>query len=108
MPWLAGLARKTIAGRKSLNLARRERAERRGGGRVVNEATLAGSDGDGRRGASSLDEGLATLPTQEFDLHTEELLTTLDIVALIRRRVPDRIDGSLSERFVLARFAPQL
>lgn len=67
------LAKMTV--RKSLNLARRERAERRGGGRVVNEATLAGRDDDG---GGSLDEALATLPTQEFDLHTEELLMTLD------------------------------
>ena len=72
------LAKMTV--RKSLNLARRERAERRGGGRVVNEATLAGrdDDGDGRGGGGSLDEAMATLPTQEFDLHTEELLMTLD------------------------------
>lgn len=70
------LAKMTV--RKSLNLARRERAERRGGGRVVNEATLAGRGGDGDGGGGSLDEALATLPTQEFDLHTEELLMTLD------------------------------
>ncbi len=68
------LAKMTV--RKSLNLARRERAERRGGGRVVNEATLAGNDDE--RGGCSLDEAMATLPTQEFDLHTEELLMTLD------------------------------
>lgn len=62
--------------RKSLNLSRRERAERRGGGRVLNEAALAGRDGEG--GGGSLDEALATMPTHEFDLHTEELLMTLD------------------------------
>ena len=68
------LAKMTV--RKSLNLTRRERAERRGGGRVVNEAALAGRDADG--GGGSLDEAMATLPTHEFDLHTEELLMTLD------------------------------
>ena len=68
------LAKMTV--RKSLNLSRRERAERRGGGRVLNEAALAGGDGEG--GGGSLDEALATMPTHEFDLHLEELLLSLD------------------------------
>ncbi len=68
------LAKMTV--RKSLNLARRERAERRGGGRVLNEAALTRRDDDG--GGGSLDEAMATLPTHEFDLHTEELLMSLD------------------------------
>lgn len=66
------LAKMTV--RKSLNLSRRERAERRGGGRVWNEAALAGGD----EGGGALDEALATLPTHEFDLHTEEMLMSLD------------------------------
>ena len=71
------LAKMTV--RKSLNLSRRERAKRRGGGRVLNESALAGRDGGGAFGeGGSLDEAMATMPTHDFDLHTEELLMQLD------------------------------
>lgn len=52
--------------------ARREGAEKRGGGRVVGEGTLARPDGS----PLPLDEA-AVLPSAEFDLHCEELLSQL-------------------------------
>jgi DNA-directed RNA polymerase specialized sigma24 family protein len=60
--------------RKSLKQARREKAAKRGGGRVIDEAGLAGADGEDDR----LAELAAQMPSQEFDLHCEELLGMLD------------------------------
>ena len=60
--------------RKSLTQARRERAAKRGGGRVIDEAGLVGADGDVGR----LAELAAQMPSQEFDLRCKELLEMLD------------------------------
>ena len=63
-----------ITVRKSLNQIRRERAEQRGGGRVFNEDAFGDDDTDG----PGLDQALAQMPVQEFDLRVEELLNLLD------------------------------
>lgn len=63
----------TMTTRKASNHARRENAERRGGGRIMDEGALE-LDGD----ANSLDQRLAVLPSQDFDLWSEELLQLLD------------------------------
>lgn len=60
--------------RKALRQARRQRAQRRGGGKVLDEADLARPDGTPLR----LDELAGPLPAGEFDLHCEELLLSLD------------------------------
>lgn len=59
--------------RKAGQQQRDERAAKRGGGRVLGEDQLAGRDEVGR----PLDELAWTLPTQEFDMQMEELLTGL-------------------------------
>jgi DNA-directed RNA polymerase specialized sigma24 family protein len=63
-----------ITANKARTQARREAAEKRGGGRVVGEAALAGPDGS----PLPLDEAGASLPTAEFDLHCEDLLNRLE------------------------------
>jgi DNA-directed RNA polymerase specialized sigma24 family protein len=63
-----------ITARKARRQARRELAERRGGGRVLGEAALARPDGS----PLPLDEAAADLAPAEFDLHGEELLDRLD------------------------------
>jgi len=60
--------------RKARRQARREGAQKRGGGKVVGEAALARADGTPLR----LDEIAGTLPAAEFDLSCEELLLQLD------------------------------
>ena len=68
----------TITVRKALKQARREGAQKRGGGKVHGESSIAGlPHGEGKD--VQLDEALAQLPTQEFDLHCEELLLALDV-----------------------------
>jgi RNA polymerase sigma factor (sigma-70 family) len=62
-----------ITVRKSLKQARRERAQKRGGGRVLNEDALDGRSGEPRR----LDELVGQTPAHEFDLSCEELLRQL-------------------------------
>lgn len=54
--------------------ARREAAEKRGGGRVVGEAALARADGS----PLPIDEAGAALPAAEFDLQCEDLLNRLE------------------------------
>jgi RNA polymerase sigma factor (sigma-70 family) len=61
-----------IAVRKARRQARRELAAKRGGGRVLDEAALAGPDE-----RAGLDD-LAAQPAGDFDLHCEELLGQLD------------------------------
>ena len=61
-----------ITVRKARKMLRREGAQKRGGGRVRNEADLAAA-GDLR-----LAEMLAQVPAHDFDLHCEELLEMLD------------------------------
>ncbi len=60
--------------RKALRHARRERAQRRGGGKVLDEAALIRADGTPLR----LDELAGHPPAGEFDLHCEEMLLLLD------------------------------
>jgi DNA-directed RNA polymerase specialized sigma24 family protein len=72
-----------IAVRKARRQARREAAAKRGGGRVLDEAALAGPDD-----LAALD-ALAARPAADFDLHCEELLGQLHddelrTVALLR------------------------
>ncbi|MEQ8789965.1 MAG: ECF-type sigma factor [Pirellulaceae bacterium] len=63
-----------ITVRKAGKVARDERARKRGGGQVKNEAQLgAAAEADFR-----IDEALAALPSQDFDLTCEELLGRLD------------------------------
>ncbi len=61
-----------IAVRKARKQARRESAAKRGRGRVLDEAALAGPDD--RAGL----DALAHAPAADFDLHCEELLGQLD------------------------------
>ncbi len=63
-----------ITTRKARLQIRHENAEKRGGGRVVNEGALKRPDGS----ALPLDEAAAHLSALEFDLHSEELLQRLD------------------------------
>ena len=71
-----------IAVRKARKQVRRERAVKRGQGRVLDEAALAGPDE--RAGL----DALAGTPAVDFDLHCEELLAQLDnelrTIALLR------------------------
>jgi DNA-directed RNA polymerase specialized sigma24 family protein len=53
---------------------RREQTAKRGGGNVVGEAALARHDGS----PLPLDEAAVVLPTADFDLHSEELLSQLE------------------------------
>lgn len=53
---------------------RREATRKRGGGRVIGEHALTGSNGS----PIPLDEVAASVSTKEFDLHSEELLGRLD------------------------------
>lgn len=62
-----------ITTRKARKQSRRETAEKRGGGRVVSEASLTRPDGS----PLPLDEVTIALPASEFDLHCEELLAQL-------------------------------
>lgn len=84
--------------RKARKQARREAADKRGGGHVVTEDTLRRPDGS----ALPLDEAAAALPAAEFDVHGEELLAALApelrAIALLRllgfrnREIADRLD----------------
>ncbi len=66
-----------ITVRKALKQIERERTQKRGGGLVRGESELAGDQS--LAGAEfRLDETLAELPAQEFDLHCEELLLKLN------------------------------
>jgi RNA polymerase sigma factor (sigma-70 family) len=60
-----------MAVRKARRQARRELAEKRGGGHVLDEAALAGADD--RAGM----DVLAARPAPDFDIHCEELLAQL-------------------------------
>lgn len=64
----------TITLRKALKQARREAADKRGGGRVVGEGEMIRRDGS----PLPLDEAAGRLPPQEFDLVAAELLDALD------------------------------
>ena len=63
-----------ITVRKARKLARREGAQKRGGGKVLGEAALTRPDGSPLR----LDEIAGAMPAGDFDLHCEELLLLLD------------------------------
>lgn len=62
-----------ITANKARMQARREEAEKRGGGRVVGEHALIRPDGS----SLSLDE-MAAISSSDFDLHCEELLSELE------------------------------
>lgn len=64
----------TITVRKALRQARREVADKRGGGRVVGEGGLIRPDGS----PLPLEEAAAGVPTADFDLHSAELLESLE------------------------------
>ena len=64
-----------ITVRKALKHQERERAQKRGGGRVLNEVELAGHD---ENRPLPLAEAMSELPAHEFDLFCEELLLMLD------------------------------
>lgn len=63
-----------ITTRKARAQVRRERAEKRGGGRTLGEAELTNPDGS----PLSLDQAAIELSPPEFDLHVTELLDRLD------------------------------
>lgn len=62
-----------ITANKARMQARREGAEKRGGGRVVGEQALSRPDGS----SLSLDE-ISAISSSDFDLHCEELLSQLE------------------------------
>jgi DNA-directed RNA polymerase specialized sigma24 family protein len=64
----------TITLRKALKQARHEKADKRGGGRVVGEHALTAADGSPQQ----LDSLVGQVPTRDFDLACEELLGQLD------------------------------
>lgn len=64
----------TITVRKVRKQARKERAQKRGGGRVLGEGDLPATS----EGPVPLDQLLSQISTQEFDLITEELLLALN------------------------------
>jgi RNA polymerase sigma factor (sigma-70 family) len=64
----------TITVRKVRKQARRERAQKRGGGRVRSESALGGAADEPFR----LDQTVSEMPTADFDLECEELLLMLD------------------------------
>ena len=64
----------TITVRKALKQVERQRAQKRGGGRVHGESSVAGLDGEPFR----LDEAFGKVPGDDFDLVCEELLLQLD------------------------------
>jgi DNA-directed RNA polymerase specialized sigma24 family protein len=64
----------TITVRKALRQARRETADKRGGGHVIGETALNRPDGS----PLPLDEAVAGMPTADFDLHSAELLESLE------------------------------
>ena len=66
------LAKITV--RKSLNQVRNARAAQRGGGRVMGEEAF----GDENSFGPGLDQALAQMPVQDFDLCIEDRLDTLD------------------------------
>ncbi len=63
-----------ITVRKSLKQAGREKAQKRGSGQVLGEEAIAGPDGTPLR----LDSLPGQLAAGDFDLHTEELLLSLN------------------------------
>jgi len=65
----------TITVRKAMKQVERERAQKRGGGLTRGETE--GPFGDGA-GQIPLDQALGRMPTQDFDLHCEELLLQLN------------------------------
>lgn len=87
-----------ITVRKSIKQARRERTDKRGGGRVLDEAALAGGLPD----TLSLDHLPGAAPAPDFDILAEELLLEIDedlrIFAILRllgfmdREIADRLD----------------
>lgn len=88
----------TITVRKSLQQARREAADKRGGGKTLGEDALRDSSGQPAR----LEDLAAQVPVQEFDLACEELLASLDDelrqIALLRllgyrnREIAEQLD----------------
>jgi RNA polymerase sigma factor (sigma-70 family) len=64
-----------ITVRKALKHQERERAKKRGGGRVLNDA---GPAGHAENCSLQLAQALGELPAHEFDLFCEELLLMLD------------------------------
>lgn len=64
----------TITVRKVRKQARKEQAQKRGGGRVLGEGDLPATS----EGPVPLDQLLSQISTQEFDLLTEELLLALE------------------------------
>jgi len=66
-----------ITVRKALKQVRKERTQKRGGGRVLGEASVEASlKALGR--APKFDEAVGELPAHEFDIRCEELLLSLD------------------------------
>ena len=63
-----------ITTRKARAQVRRERAEKRGGGRTLEEAALTRPDGS----PLPLDQAAAELAPPQFDMHVTELLERLD------------------------------
>jgi DNA-directed RNA polymerase specialized sigma24 family protein len=65
----------TITVRKALKQIKRERALKRGAGRVLGESALAEPEKTGTRPLETI---VGELPASDFDIHCEELLEMLD------------------------------
>lgn len=86
-----------ITTRKARAQVRRELAEKRGGGRIVEERALTGPQGN----PLPLDQAAAAAATGDFDLHVVELLECLDpalreiavlrMLGFLNREIADRL-----------------
>jgi DNA-directed RNA polymerase specialized sigma24 family protein len=86
-----------ITTRKARAQVRRELAEKRGGGRIVEEGALTGPQGS----PLPLDQAVAAMATGDFDLHVVELLERLEpalreiamlrMLGFLNREIADRL-----------------
>ena len=89
---------KTFTVRKVARAIERDNTAKRGGGRVVAESVWAGNTDN----AGGLDAAFGTLPTQDFDLHCEELITKLadeELGTIALAKLMGYTNKELAERF---------
>lgn len=89
---------KTFTVRKVARAIERDATAKRGGGRVVAESVWAGDTDN----AGGLDAAFGTLPTQDFDLHCEELITKLadeELETIALAKLMGYTNKELAERF---------
>jgi DNA-directed RNA polymerase specialized sigma24 family protein len=88
----------TITGRKALDQAERQRRQKRGGGRLKNEADLLGGRGDGK--AIALEQFVGAEPTPEFAaMVAEEYRNRLEALQddALRRIATWKLEGYTNE-----------